>query len=62
MRPYATIGERNTVTVGHPWLWVLKLEACSTLTLDVIIKTQLDIQSKGEAPCSTQTTLKIVYE
>ena len=25
-------------------------------------KTQLDIQSKGEAPCSTQMTLKIVYE
>ena len=24
------------VSVGFAWLWVLKLEACSTLTLEVI--------------------------
>ena len=28
--------ETNTVTVGRARLWVLKLETCSTLTMDVI--------------------------
>ena len=35
MRPYATVGDINTVTVGHPWLWFQKLEACATLIVDI---------------------------